>query len=181
MAALLEFLPILAFFVALKLGDVMVATGVAIAATLAVTVHQRVTTGRVAPMTLLSAGLMVVFGGLTLALDDERFVKLKPTILFGLFALGLLVSRFFGPRTIAERLLGALFEAPAAAWRRVNDGLTLHMAALAGLNLWVAATFDTETWATFKLIGLLVLNFLGLFGAVAYLSRHGQRKAPPAT
>jgi intracellular septation protein len=180
MAALLEFLPILAFFIALKLSDVMVATAVAVVATLVVTLHQRVTKGRVAPMTLLSAGLMVIFGGLTLALDDERFVKLKPTILFGLFALGLLASRFIGAQPAAARLLGTLFEAPLAVWRRVNDGLTVHMSALAALNLWVAENFDTDTWATFKLIGLLVLNFLGLLGAVAYLSRHGERK-PPAS
>jgi intracellular septation protein len=178
MSALIELLPVLAFFIALKLSDVMVATAAAIVVTLGVTIHQRVTTGRVAPMTLLSAGLMVLFGGLTLAFDDERFVKLKPTILLGLFALALLGSRFVGDRTVAERLFGAMFTAPPQVWRRVNDGLTLHLFAIAGLNLWVAWTFDIETWATFKLFGLLGLNFLGVFGAVLWLSRHGERKPP---
>ncbi len=178
MSALLEFLPIIAFFVALKVSDVMVATAVAIVVTVAVTIHQRVTKGRVPPMALLSAGLMIVFGGLTLLFDDERFVKLKPTILLGIFALALLGSRFVGERTVAERLFGAMFTAPAGVWRRVNDGLTLHLAGLAALNLWVAWSFDTDTWATFKLFGLLGLNFVGIFIAVAWLSRHGERKSP---
>lgn len=181
MAMLLEFLPIVGFFVALKLADVYVATGVAIAATLAAAVYQRVTKGKVAPMTIVSCVLMVVFGGLTIWLQDERFVKLKPTILMGVFALAFLVTRFVGEKPLAQRMLGAQFEAERPVWLRVNDGFTLFYAFVAGLNIWVAENFSTDTWANFKLFGLLILNVVVVIVAAMYLAKRGRFVAPPPT
>ena len=123
---------------------------------------------------LVSAGLMVFFGGLTIALNDELFVKWKPTVLMVLFAIVFIVSRFFGDRTVAERMLGKVFVAPKPVWNRVNDGLTLFFLFVAGLNLWVAYSFDTDTWATFHIVGLIGLNFVGFGLAAAYLAKHGQ-------
>lgn len=173
MAILVEFLPILAFFVVLKFTDVFIATGVAVAATLVAVLYQRATTGKVQPMTLVSAGLMVFFGGLTIALNDELFVKWKPTVLMTLFAIAFVISRFFGDKTLSERMMQRAFTAPKPVWRRVNDGLTVFFLGVGALNLWVAYSFDTDTWATFKLIGLIGLNFLGFGAAAAYLVKHG--------
>lgn len=174
MAILLEFLPIVAFFATLKFTDVYVATAVAIGVTLVALLHQRATTGRVQTGTLVSGALMVVFGGLTLALHDELFVKWKPTVLMGLFAVAFVVSRFVGERPLAQRLLGRAFEAPREAWLRVNDGLTLFFLAVGGLNIAVAYSFSTDTWATFKLFGLIGLNFVALAIAGWYLSKRGR-------
>jgi intracellular septation protein len=181
MAILVEFLPIVAFFVTLKFTDVIIATAVAVAATLLAVIYQRVTTGRVQPMTLVSAGLMVVFGGLTIAFNDELFVKWKPTVLMTLFAVVFAASQFIGKRTIAERMLGKAFAAPAAVWARVNAGLALFFIATGAINLWVAYSFSTDTWATFKLFGLIGLNFLGFGLAVGYLMKRGTPVQPDNT
>src|SRR6185295_19389703 len=101
-AILLDFLPILAFFITLKLSDVYVATGVAVAATIAVAIYQYMTKGKVEPMMLVSCGLMLLFGGLTIALHDEVFVKWKPTVLELLLAIAFVVSRFVGDKPIAQ-------------------------------------------------------------------------------
>jgi len=178
MGILIDFLPIVVFFVTLKFSDVFIATGVAIAATIGAAIYQRLTRGHVEPMTLVSAGLMVVFGGLTIALHDEVFVKWKPTLLLLVFAGALVVSRFYGTRPIAQRLLGKSFEAERPIWNRVNDGFTVFFAALAGVNLLVAYTTSTDTWATFKLIGLLGANIAATVVAVLYLQRHGKAIAP---
>jgi intracellular septation protein len=178
MGVLLDFLPILAFFITLKFSDVFIATGVAIAATIGVAVYQKVKHGKVEPMVLVSCGLMVLFGGLTIALHDEVFVKWKPTILFVIFAIALAVSRLVGDRPIAQRLLGKSFEAERRVWNRVNDGFTLFFVALAGLNLVIAYTTSTDTWATFKLFGLLGANLAASIAAVMYLQKHGKHIAP---
>jgi len=178
MGLLFDFLPILAFFVALKLSDVYVATGVAVAATIAAAIYQRMTKGKVEPMTLISCGLMVFFGGLTIALHDEVFVKWKPTVLQLLLAIVFIVSRFVGDRPIAQRLLGKAFEAERKVWLRVNDGLTVFFVLMAGLNIWVAYNFSTDTWATFKLFGLIGFNIVAIVLATLYLGKHGKRIDP---
>ncbi|MFO0750612.1 MAG: septation protein A [Myxococcota bacterium] len=178
MGPLFDFLPIISFFVALKFSDIYIATGVAVAVTIAVVIYQRVKKGRIEPMTLVSAGLMVVFGGLTIALHDETFVKWKPTVLELLLAIAFVVSRFVGDKPIAQRMLAKAFEAERRVWLRVNDGLTLFFVLLAGLNLWVAYTFSTDTWATFKVFGLIGLNIVALVLATLYLNKHGKRIEP---
>ncbi len=178
MAMFFEFLPILSFFVALKFGDVYVATGVSIAATLVAALYQKKTTGRIAPMTLVSAVLMVVFGGLTIALHDEVFVKWKPTILMALFALAFFGSRFIGDKPLAQRMLSKVAEAERPVWLRVNDGLACSFLLTAGVNLWVASNFSTETWATFKLIGLTGISVVSMILAVSYLGKRGKLIGP---
>ena len=180
MGLLVDFLPIVAFFITLKLSDVFIATAVAIVATIGAAIYQRMTRGRIEPMTLVSCGLMVVFGGLTIALHDEVFVKWKPSILFVIFAAALIGSRLFGERPIAQRILGKSFEAPRPVWNRVNDGFAVFFLALAGVNLLVAYTTSTDDWATFKLFGLLGANVVASVVAVMYLQRHGKPIAPPA-
>jgi intracellular septation protein len=180
MGLLFDVLPILAFFVALKFSDVYIATGVAVVATIATLVYQKLHKGKIETMTLVSAGLMLVFGGLTIALHDETFVKWKPTVLQLLFAAVFIVSRFVGDKPIAQRLLGKAFAAERPVWLRVNDGLAVFCIAVAGLNLWVAYSFSTDTWATFKLFGLIGLNIVALVIATLYLDKRGKRLDPSA-
>lgn len=177
---LFDFLPILAFFVTLKFTDVYVATAVAIVATLGAAAYQKVKKGRIEPMMLVSCALMVVFGGLTIAFHDETFVKWKPTVLQWLLAAAFVISRFVGAKPLAQRVFGQVFEAERPIWLRVNDGLTLFFVALGVLNLVVAYNFSIDAWATFKLVGLIGLNFVAAFIAVWYLQKHGKRVEPTA-
>ena len=180
MSLLVDLLPILAFFITLKFTDVFVATAVAIAATIGGVIYQKVKKGRVEPMMLISGGLMLVFGGLTIALHDETFVKWKPTILMLLFGAALVASRFWGQRPLMQRALGKQFEADRSVWLRINDGFTAFCVLIAGLNLWVAYTFSTDTWATFKLFGLIGANIVAMIVAVWYLQRRGRIIGPGA-
>lgn len=175
---LFDYLPIVAFFVTLKLSDIYIATAVAVVVTIAVLAYQRIKKGHVETMTVVSAAIMVVFGGLTIALHDKEFIQWKPTVLYLVVAAVFFGSRFIGEKPAAQRMLAKVFEAERKVWLRVNDGLALVFVALAILNRWAAAVFDDEGWATFKLFGTLGIMFVAFIVATLYLSKRGKRIEP---
>jgi len=176
MKALFDFLPILLFFGAYKFGGILVATAVAMAATVALLLFGWARRGRPEAMHLLSAALILVFGGATLALNDERFIKLKPTVLYAVLAGVFLASGLTG-RTVAERMFTAL-DAPVAVLRRINLWWVVFFGTMAGLNLFVAARFDTDTWVNFKLFGLMGLTLAFVAVQAVYLARVTRTPGP---
>src|SRR6476659_898413 len=102
---LAEYFPLILFFVAFKVADIYVATAVAIVASIAQIVYFRMRRGKVAPMHWMSLGIIVVFGGATLLLHDETFIKWKPTVLYWLFAMVLLIGRLVFKRNLIAALL----------------------------------------------------------------------------
>jgi intracellular septation protein len=176
MKALFDFLPILLFFGTYKAAGILTATAVAMAATVALVLFGWWRRGRPELLHLLSAALILVFGGATLALNDERFIKLKPTVLYAVLAGVFLASGLTG-RTVAERMFAAV-HAPAAVLRRVNRWWVVFFAVMAGLNLFVAARFDTDTWVNFKLFGLMGLTLAFVAAQAIYLARVTE---PPGT
>lgn len=177
MKLLIDFLPIVVFFVAFKLFDIWVATGVAIAATVAQIAWVRWSTGKVEPMHWLSLGVIVVFGGATLLAHNEDFIKWKPTVLYwlmgGVLAAGQLVFR----KNLLKSLMGAQMTLPEPAWRVMNWGWVGFFAAMGAINLWVAFNFETDTWVNFKLFGGLGLMIAFVLAQAAYLSRFMKTEA----
>jgi intracellular septation protein len=169
MKALFDFLPILLFFGAYKFGGILVATAVAMAATVALALFGWWRRGRPELMHVLSAALILVFGGATLALNDERFIKAKPTVLYAVLAAVFMASGLTG-RTVAERMFAAL-DAPVAVLRRINRWWVVFFGTMAALNLYVAARFDTDTWVNFKLFGLMGLTLAFVAVQAVYLAR----------
>ena len=106
MQLLFDFLPVLAFFVAYLLADIYVATAVLIVAVLIQTAVSFIRHRKVSPMLLISAALVLLFGGLTLWLHDSTFIKWKPTIVNLLLAAGFGVSHFMRGPTIVQRMIG---------------------------------------------------------------------------
>lgn len=120
MKLLIDFFPILLFFIAYKLAGIYVATGVAIAAAALQVGWSWLRHRKVETMHLVTLGLLVVFGGLTLALHDPIFVMWKPTLVNWLFAVAFLGSQLIGKRTLIERMMGHAIEIPTAIWTRLN-------------------------------------------------------------
>ena len=106
MKILYDLLPIVLFFVAFKMADIYVATGVAIAASVLQIAWLKLRGKRVEAMQWAGLGIIVVFGGMTLVLHDESFIKLKPTILYACFAIALLVARVFMKRNLINTMMG---------------------------------------------------------------------------
>ncbi|MEI2749684.1 MAG: inner membrane-spanning protein YciB [Ferruginibacter sp.] len=120
MKLLFDFLPILLFFIAYKMADIYVATGVLIVVTLAQTGWIWLRQRRIEKLPLFTAGLVLVLGGATLLLQDPIFVKWKPTVVNWLFALAFLASRFIGQKTLLERMVGGQFGTSRAGLGQVD-------------------------------------------------------------
>lgn len=172
MKFLFDFLPIILFFVAYKLADIYVATAVAIVASLAQVGWTWLRQRKVENMHLVTLGLVVVLGGATLYLQDETFIKWKPTIANGLFGLAFLVSQFIGKKTLVERVMGNAITLPAPVWVRLNMLWVAFFLGLGLANLYVVYSFDTETWVNFKLFGMMGLTFAFVIGQAFYLGRY---------
>lgn len=154
---LLDFLPLLAFYGAFWLGGIYVATIAGIIASAASIAWALGRGHTVRPMVWVSFVLVLVFGGATLVLHDELFIKLKPTVLYACFALTLfLMPRLFNKNPL-EMLLGKEIALPPMLWRRMNDSWAIFFVVLGVLNLVIAYQFDTTVWATFKVFGTLAL------------------------
>jgi intracellular septation protein len=160
MQLLFDLLPVIAFFVAYKLTDIYVATGVLIVGVIVQTAVSLIRHRTVSPMLLTSAVLVLVFGGLTLLIHDSTFIKWKPTIVNALFAIAFGVSQFMRGPTIIQRMLGENLKLDDASWRRLNMMWIGFFVFAGAANLYVAYNFDEATWVNFKLFGLMGLTLV---------------------
>jgi intracellular septation protein len=116
--------------------------------------------------------VIVLFGGLTLYLRDEQFIKWKPTVVNWLFGLAFLATHLFGGRTAIERMLGTTFTLPQALWRRLNLSWILFFLFLGAANFLVMTYCDSNTWVNFKLFGMLGLTLLFVVLQSLFLAKH---------
>ena len=184
MKFLYDLFPLLLFFAAFKLYDIYVATAVAIVASflqvgLFWLKHRRFET-----MHLVTLAVIAVFGGLTLALHDDTFIKWKPTLVYGILAALVLASQWFGKKTAIERMMSAQIALPATVWRRLNLSWGLFFLVLGAANIYVAFYYgldlDPEVrrgiWVNFKVFGLLGLTLLFTVIQAFFMAKHIQEK-----
>jgi intracellular septation protein len=175
MKFLFDLFPVILFFAAFKLADIYVATGVAIAATFAQVGWLKLRRKRVDPMLWASLGIIVVFGGATLALREETFIKWKPTVLYWLFA-AVLAGGAIAGRNLIRVMLQAQVQMPDAVWNRLNWSWIGFFAFMGAANLFVAYSFPTDLWVNFKLFGGMGLMLLFVLGQAFFLARHIEQK-----
>jgi intracellular septation protein len=200
MKFLFDLLPVLLFFAAYKfagaspdashelvvrvLGDnisvsqapILVATAVAIVATIGQVLWLLARGRKVEVMLWISLGIIVVFGGATIYLHDATFIKWKPTVLYWMFALTLTVSALFLKRNLIRKLMQPQMELPDAVWSRLNASWIGFFVVMGILNLYVAYSYSEETWVDFKLYGGMGLMFLFVLAQGFMLSRHIEEK-----
>lgn len=167
----LEFVPVILFFVAYRVYGIFVATAVLMGASLVQIGIQRAQGKKPSRMQLVSLGLILVFGGVTILFQNEEYLKWKVTLVNWLFAIAFFGSHVVGRRTLIERMLGEQLKAPAEALRKVNLSWAVFFMAVGALNAYVVTSFSTETWVNFKLFGLLGLTFAFTIAQGVYLSR----------
>lgn len=172
MAAILDLIPAALFFAAYALYGLYVATAVLIVASWILVAAVWFRTRRVPQMQLAVAIVVAVFGGLTLALHDPGFIKIKPTVLYGALALALLGSHFIGDKVLLARIPQQMIVMPDAMWRRVNLAWVAFFVFCAALNLYVAANFSEATWVKVKVFGFTGLTFVFLLLHAPFLSRY---------
>jgi intracellular septation protein len=171
---LFDLFPLLLFFVAYSYGDIYLATGVAIATSVALIGWVKLRGGRVDAMQWITLGVIVVFGGLTLWLHNDVFIKWKPTVLYWIFGAALLLGRFVFKQDVLRRLMGSQLELADAVWARLNVMWASFFLAAGVLNLYVAFSghFTEAQWVKFKVFGLAVLTIVFVIGQSFWLGRH---------
>lgn len=179
MKFVLDFFPILLFFGAFKFYDIYVATGVLMAATTLQMAIIWFMERRLQPIQKATLVLILLFGSLTLALHDDRFIKWKPTVLYGAMAIALGVALWGYKRNFLKMLLGAQLELPVQVWGKLNVAWIAYCLFMAVLNGYVAAYFTTEAWVDFKLWGY-VFPIVFLIAQGLYISPHLKSDKPAA-
>jgi intracellular septation protein len=201
MKLLLDFLPILLFFITFRFAEgrkewaaqfatdhfgglvsggvvgpaeapVMLATVVVIVATLAQVAVLKSRGQKIDMMLWVSLGLVTVLGGATIWFQSETFIKWKPSVLYWAMGLAFWVSQVFFGRNLLQVLMGEQLVLPAQVWRRLSVAWITFFTCMGLLNLYVAYSFDTATWVNFKLFGGIGLMLLFTLAQGLYLSRH---------
>lgn len=177
MKFLFDFFPALAFLIALYIPEsreegIYLATKVIIVTSFLQVIISWLVTRRVEKQYLIILAIVLVLGSLTLFLHDERFIKWKPTLVFWIFSMICVASQFIGEKNIPRRMMEQMFDAPEIIWLRVNFSLAIFFILLGISNLYVAKNFPTETWAFFKVFGIMGINFVFIAGLIMYLYRY---------
>ena len=171
MKLLFDFFPIILFFIVFKTNGIFAATMAAIIATFIQVGLFWFKHRRFEKMHLVTLALISVFGGATLLLEDELYIKWKPTVLNWLFGAVFIGSQFIGKKTIAERMMGNAIKLPDPIWKRLNWSWALFFVVLGFANIFVFYNYDTETWVNFKLFGMLGLTVLFVVAQSLVLAR----------
>lgn len=153
------------FFAANARYGIYVATALFMAAIVVALLVSVTRTRRWPAMPVISAVIVVVFGGLTLVLHDDTFIKLKPTIIYGLFGAALAIGLAFD-KPLLQVVFDSAFNLTKEGWRRLAARWAVFFFALAVLNELVWRTQSTDVWVSFKLFGFLPLTFA--FAALQY-------------
>jgi intracellular septation protein len=170
---LLDFGPLLIFFLAYRKGGIITGTLAFIVAILLALAYSLVRYRRVSPMTWISAVLIVGFGGLTIYFHDQRFIQLKPTIIYAGFALLLFGGLLFG-KGLLRHLFGPVFEGLSEeGWLKLSRNWACFFAFMAVFNEVLRASVSFDTWLTVKVWGATALSLLFGLANVPMLMRHG--------
>ncbi|CAN1572533.1 COG2917 Intracellular septation protein A [Burkholderiaceae bacterium] len=174
---LFDLFPLILFFVAYRFADIYVATAVAIAAAVLQILWIKLTRKPIETMHWINFAVIVFFGGATLWLQNEAFIKWKPTVLYWLFGVVLLVSKYLLGKNLMQKLLGTKVSMPDLAWNKLNLSWALFFMIAGGLNLFVAFSglFTESQWVNFKVFGLMALLIVFVIAQSIWLGKHMQQ------
>lgn len=192
MKFLFDLFPVILFFAAFKLGDIYVATGVAIAASFLQVAWLKLRGKRVEPMLWASLAIIGVFGGATLILQDETFIKWKPTVLYWLFG-AVLAGAALARRNLIRVMLSKEVQLPEPVWKRLNLAWISFFVLMGVLNLYIAFSFsesycsnvldavaksrcEDNIWVNFKLFGGMGLMLLFVVAQALVLAKYMDEK-----
>jgi len=168
--------PLIVFFVAYGWAGIFVATAAFMVAIVAALAFSWLTERRLPMVPLFSAGIVLVFGGLTLWLNDETFIKLKPTILNGMFAVVLFSGLAFG-RALLKPLFESVFQVDETGWRILTLRWAFFFAVMAVLNEIVWRNYSTDVWVSVKVFGYLPLTVLFSLAQMPLIQRRAVTEA----
>jgi len=167
----IDFGPLIVFFLSFKLGDMFVATGAFMVASVVAMIASRVLTGHIAPMLKVTFVIVMVMGGLTLYLQDETFVKMKLTVINSLFAVVLLGGMLTG-RLYIKMIMELAFEMDEEGWRKFTRNYVIFLVVMAVLNELIWRTQSDDFWVNFKTFGYMGATFVFILAQMPMLMKY---------
>ena len=195
MKLLLDYLPIAIFFIVFKMAPevinalspylseehidllkatepLILATAVLIPATILQIIATRLIWGRIEKMHLFTLAIVLVMGGLTVALNDKNFIFWKPTIVNWAFAVGFVGYRLFSGNHLLEKMMSANLSLPEPVWQKLSTAWITFFILSGALNLFIAYSFSEDIWVDFKFFGMIGLTIVFIIAQGIYLSRY---------
>lgn len=172
MKLLFDLFPVILFFGVFKFAGVFAATATAIVATFAQVAWVKYRHGKIDTMLWVSLGIISVFGGATLLLHDETFIKWKPTVLYWFFSSALILSPILFKKNLMRSLLQEKLVLPDTVWDNLNLAWSAFFAVLGVVNLYVAFNYSTDAWVNFKLFGATGMMLLFVIAQASMLSKY---------
>ena len=186
MKSLIDLIPALLFFGALVKYDIFIATAVLIPALFVAAMGHWYIDKKLPKTQIWVAVMALVLGGSTLLLRDPLFIKIKPTIIYLIFAIVLYGSRFIGEKPLLARIPQNMLVMPQPVWDRLHTAWALFFLFNAALNIYVFTYFDDVTWGAYKAFGVTVMMFVFMMAHIPFLHKYIQedeqeKGAKPAT
>ncbi len=176
---MLDYGPLLLFAGVYFTFDLYRATAVLMAAVIVAAATEYAVVRKVSPMLIMTTLFVLPFGGLTLWLTSDIFIKIKPSVLYVTMA-AILVGGLFSGRLFIKFLFAQLFQLPDEAWRTLTLRLSVFFVGLAILNLIVWRNFSEGTWVLFKVFGVVALTMIFMLAQTPFIARHQiERDNPP--
>lgn len=168
---LVDYAPLVVFLIAFEVKGLMVATAALMATTMVALVLSLVVARRVPLVPLITAVVVGVFGGLTLWFNDDTFIKIKPTIIYGLFA-AVLGGGLLFHKPFLKAVMGETLPLDELGWRRLTLRFTLFFLGMAVANEVIRRLVSTEMWVLWKVPGSMILTFVFILTQMGLIKRH---------
>jgi len=172
MHAIFEYIPLIIFFILTKTADIYWATGSLIVTSALQVLYYLIKKEKVPTRIWIFFGLILVFGGLTIFLHDDTFIKWKVTIINEFFAIALLVSYYVFNKNIIKQFLSESITLPEPIWVKLNLAWAIFFSFCGVLNWYVAFNYELDTWVDFKVFGLTGLMFTFSIVTILFLNKY---------
>ena len=171
MKFLFDLFPVVLFFIFYKIYDIYIATAALMAATYIQIILLYLFKKKIEKMIIFTAIVLTVFGGMTLFFQSNVFIMWKPSIIYWVFGLVILVANKFYNKNLIQMSLGTQVELKKQYWQNLSCSTALFFIFLGFLNIYIAQNFSEDTWVNFKLFGMTALLFLYIISITIYISK----------
>lgn len=181
MKQLIDFIPLVIFFIVYKTYDIFYASGALLVTTPLALLATYLIYKKVEKVAKITCLIVMVFASLTLIFHSDAFIKWKVTIIYALFALALLISQWFTKKPLIQRMLGSNQEIklPDSHWAKLNSAWAIFFIICAALNVYIAFWLSLDTWMNFKVFGLTAGTLIFTVLSVVYIYKNMAKEHQP--